>query len=96
MVDVLALGMDGNAGHTEVHLVRLNTVLVQTTFTFTQWINTLVEVCHLSFFQLKKHPLKVCFFKKNKVMLKSSVWQMEDGTTRTKVENGPITKLVVE
>ena len=49
MVDVLALGMDGNAGHTEVHLVKWNTVLVQATFTFTQWINTLVAVCNLSF-----------------------------------------------
>ena len=42
--DVLLLGMVGNVGQGEVLLAKLNTVPVQITFTFIQWINSHVAV----------------------------------------------------
>ena len=83
--------MVGNVGRKEVLWAKLNTGPVQITFTFIQWINS-----HVAVSELQNYIGKSIHFLFGKVMLKSNVWTMVDGSIPIEVESGPIIKLAVE
>ena len=84
--------MVGNVGQKEVLWAKLNTGPVQITFTFIQWINSHVAVSELQYYVGEAFHYSLF----GKVMLKSNVWTMVDGSIPIEVENGLITKLAVE